>query len=191
MQKKLYDSEEIWKSYFKCRFHTLSDMSKEYLRTFGVNVTGIDEYDNDFKNDWTTTYLNIDSMLEKYRRNVPLKIVSPDDAAIVYEIIQQHLLRWRTRIDSTKNNARAPLEDLNDLDRFADSLFPKVANTILYSGPSIQTEFDAMFKDPGTLSTDVPMGRVIDNYEDLADDAPERESLSDYFKKRMGNSRWK
>jgi hypothetical protein len=182
--QKIPKSEDIWKSYFLCRFHTLSDMSKDYLKIFGVNVTGIDEYDEDLTREWTTTYLNIDQMIDKYRRRVPIKIIKSQDAILVYDIIQRHVNVWRNKIGNSLNISNAPYKDLEDLDAFAQTLFPKVTEKRPYLTPSeANSTFAKMFINPYGLN--YRKKQMIEKNRREQEEMPERESMAEFFREKM------
>lgn len=192
-------SAYIFEYLFKCRIPNLQTMSEEYIRFFGMPTTGDPSIDQAMADQWITTMLPISKMVEYSKQGITIKIVKYDDVKVMYNYITLHLQAWKNQIGNGINVGDAPIEDLIDLDAFAnlvydqakyqftrdiaDSLLERQMSTITRLNKSNFFKPDIKINDSGDNITRIN-SEPIDNY-------PKRESLSDIFKDRkIGYKKW-
>jgi hypothetical protein len=192
-------SAYIFEYLFKCRIPNLQTMSEEYIRFFGMPTTGDASIDQAMADQWITTMLPISKMVEYSKQGITIKIVKYDDVKVMYNYITLHLQAWKNQIGNGINVGDAPIDDLIDLDAFANLVYDQakfqftrdIADSLLERQMSTITRFnksnffkpDIKINDTGDNITRIN-SEPIDNY-------PKRESLSDIFKDRkIGYKKW-
>ena len=192
-------STYIFDYLFKCRIPNLQTMSEEYIRFFGMPTTGDPSIDQAMADQWITTMLPISKMVEYSKQGITIKIVKYDDVKVMYNYISLHLQAWKNQIGNGINVGDAPIDDLIDLDAFANLVYDQakyqftrdIADSLLERQMSTITRFnksnffkpDIKINDSGDNITRIN-AEPIDNY-------PKRESLSDIFKDRkIGYKKW-
>jgi len=119
-----YDTtKEIWEKLYMVRLPSLDATSMSFLKHHGTYVTGIKEIDNANVNNWITTYITIDKMVEFYKQGVTVSVIRPSDTQLIYEAIEKHLVGWRTMLEKGINIGNAPIEDLIEMDKFANAVY--------------------------------------------------------------------
>ena len=192
-------STYIFDYLFKCRIPNLQTMSEEYIRFFGMPTTGDPSIDQAMADQWITTMLPISKMVEYSKQGITIKIVKYDDVKVMYNYISLHLQAWKNQIGNGINVGDAPIDDLIDLDAFANLVYDQakyqftrdIADSLLERQMSTITRFnksnffkpDIKINDSGDNITRIN-SEPVDNY-------PKRESLSDIFKDRkIGYKKW-
>lgn len=117
--------KDLWDRYFIVKMLYLHSRSVEQVRRYGIRVSGIDEIDRNLDRQEITTQLNIDSMFEKHRQGVTIRVLRYDDTAEIYRIIHSHLIAWAEYLSTGVNIGNAPLKDLIELDAFASVVYDK------------------------------------------------------------------
>lgn len=113
----------IWNKLFKCRIPYLQTMSPDYIRHFGVPVSGDDGRDKAIVSEQVVTMLTIAQMLEYYSKGVTIGVIRQEDTKLIYEYISNHLQAWKTELESSLNIRGAPVEDLVLMDKFAVAVY--------------------------------------------------------------------
>ena len=104
-------------------------ISELYLRTandvkmHGTYITGYKEIDDDVYNRNVTVYMNIPTMVKHYHNGATISVVNASDLRIMYETIVDHLHKWSGILDRELNVGDAPIDELIQLDAFAEHLF--------------------------------------------------------------------
>lgn len=122
---KLPAGGDLWDKYFKVRMLYLHSRSVDQIKKFGVRISGIEEIDRDLDKQMIETEMNIDSMFEKWRKGVTIRVVNYNDTAEIYRIIHTHLVTWSEYLSTGVNIGDAPLKDLIELDQFASIVYDK------------------------------------------------------------------
>ena len=189
---------------FECRIPNLESTSVDYIRHFGTPTTGDQRIDNELANELITTFLPIATMVEHYKNGVRVYIPRYEDLTFMYDCVSNHLNAWKTRMEHAINIGEAPIEDLIDLDQFANALYdkakyqltPDIIDSLFMRHISSNTRLNkgGLFKDsPKPLDTtkQAPDGTVQLNSEKDSR-YPERTSLTDLFKDRIvGTKSWR
>jgi hypothetical protein len=197
-------TEFIWNHYFLVRVPQLQTMSESYLRIVGHPITGDPGIDREVMNQWLTTWMTINSMVDYYKDGVQIRVVTEADTKLIYEAVEQHLEKWAAYLRRGVNTGAAPIEDLIAMDRFAHEVYgfakwhftPEILGNMLgqqfsdhlainkhtFFRPTREATFNA-----GMIGTD---GVTRVSLSDAAK-PPERESLGDFLKQRMARgNRW-
>lgn len=113
----------LWNERYMCRVPFIQTMSPDYLREFGMPSSGYDEYDRQTANELVIRMLNIDEMVEYYRRGTTVALMQPGDSKRIYERISAHLELWKRELETSFHTRNAPLDDLQLLDKFAHAVY--------------------------------------------------------------------
>lgn len=121
-------TEALWDRLFMVKVPQLQATSIEYLKQYGTYITGdklIDKYNT---NAYMTTYLSIEQMVTLFQNNVSIKVVQYEDTKKIYDIIHEHLSVWADHLKHGLNIGDAPIEDLIEMDKFAEVIYPYAKN---------------------------------------------------------------
>lgn len=124
-KKTLPTYKDLWDRYYTVKMLYLHSRSVEQVRRYGVRISGIDEIDRYLDRQEITTQLNIDSMFEKHRQGVTIRVLRYEDTAEIYNVIHSHLIAWAEYLSTGVNIGNAPLKDLIELDAFASVVYDK------------------------------------------------------------------
>ena len=113
----------IWDIKYLCKIPLISTRSIDDIEKYGSYTTLDKNIDNMVMSELTTTYINIDRMVELYREGVCIRLVDSNDIVKIYNAIQDHILAWSERIDRAVNIGDIPLDDLVLMDRFASEIY--------------------------------------------------------------------
>jgi hypothetical protein len=191
-------SRNLWELKFLCRFPELQTRSIEHIKFFGTPTTNDSAIDKELAQQWITSYITIDEMVEHFKKGVPIKVVSYEDVKKIYDYISQHLHAWKSQLSNGLNVGDAPISDLVDLDRFANVVYDhakfqftrEMADSILAKSMAGIVKYNRtnFFKPEIKVKTDENITRI--NAEEEPEDLyPKRESLSDLFKDRQITTR--
>lgn len=191
-------SKNLWDLKFLCRFPELQSRSIEHIKFFGTPTTNDPAIDRELSQQWITSYISINDMVEHFKAGVPVKVVSYEDVKKIYEYISQHLHAWKSQISVGINIGDAPLDDLVDLDRFANVVYDhakyqftrEMADSILAKSISSVVKINKtnFFKPEVNIKNDDNISRINAVEEDIY---PKREELADLFKDRkITTRRW-
>ena len=174
---------EIWEHLYMVRVPSLDATSVQFIKAHGTYITGNKEIDNAAANDWITTYMPIAKMVELYKEGVTIAVVKYDDTKKIYEAIERHLTAWLQQLNHGLNIGNAPIEDLLEMDKFANTVYAHARHIITEEAVkdlfhmSIHKKFKA-----------IP-GRIIPNFDEQPSDKPkqagDRESMAEFLKSRI------
>jgi hypothetical protein len=116
----------LWERIFMVRVPQLDSTNTQYIKFFGTPTTGDKDIDQALANQPLTIYINIDKMVEYYRRNVRVAVVRRDDVKVIYDLIQAYLDFWKRKLAFVLHPGSAPMDDLIMLDRFAQAVHDSI-----------------------------------------------------------------
>lgn len=114
---------KIFDYLYRVRINYMLSRSVEDLRQNGTTVSGISSYDADIKNQMINMQLSIAQMVDYFAEGVPVYVVDVKDTKEIYESISSHIYAWKARLERGINIGEAPIEDLINMDRFANSVY--------------------------------------------------------------------
>lgn len=193
-------SNYIFDYLFKCRIPNLQTMSEEYIRFFGMPTTGDPSIDKAMADQWITTMIPISKMVEYSKQGITIKVVKYEDVKTIYNYISLHLQAWKNQIGNGINIGSAPIDDLIDLDAFANIVYDHakfqftrdIADSLLERQMSGITRFNkSNFFKPDIKINETGSDNITRINSEPVDNYPKRESLSDIFKDRkIGYRKW-
>lgn len=119
----LKSGELIWSKLFLVSIKYKYLQSDDELRMFGLSSVYDTDLDNSTHNQLIDIMINIDKMVEYYRKGITVNIKVHSDTKIIYNIINEYLFAWKNRLNNGINIGIAPLDDLLLLDQFAGSIY--------------------------------------------------------------------
>lgn len=108
---------------YRCQIPFIQTMSADYIKHFGMPTCFDAEADRAAANELITTMLTINDMVEYFKRGTTVRVVNYADTAKIYERIADHLNAWKHVLETRMNSRNAPIEDLIDLDKFANVVY--------------------------------------------------------------------
>lgn len=174
----------IWEKIFKCGIRYIDLMREEEIRLLGLPTTGDPTLDRSMMHNVQDTWLTINEMIEYYRRGIEIRIRNYDDTKRIYDYIQAHLKAWQRDILNSHTTRHAPLDDLIDLDRFANLVYDKAK--YLFNANATQSEFiEGLERSLNFVSLfNIPQETPSRDTEGK-DPYPKRESFEKLFTERV------
>ena len=202
-QTKLPSGDDLWDKYYKVKMLYLHSRSADHVRKYGVRISGIDEIDRNLDKQEIETEMNIDSMFEKWRKGVTIRVVNYNDTAEIYKIIHAHLVAWAEYLSNSINVGEAPLKDLIELDEFAAivhdkaiGIFTKEDRNAAVASNFLNVQsinFRNILKREGnaTMLHGAVGDEVITVTKNEKSSLPQRHSMKDIFNDQINRvSRW-
>lgn len=103
----------------------IATRTKEDIREYGMPSSGLKEFDVGQENQLVDRYLSINEMLEYFKNGVNVYVSDYKKTKDIYEAISEYLSFWLSSIRSTFSTNHVPLEDLQELDKFANVVYDK------------------------------------------------------------------
>lgn len=183
---------DIFDRLWYCSFSRNLTTSALYHQTFGKPSTGFKAQDKLCQDEVVSTMITIDTMVEYHRRGISIEVMNYDDTKKIYECIQKHLNAWKTHLQTSVNLLHnPPVEDLVELDRFANKIYDKAK--YLIPKDQIDSVFLTQLQSRFTLNRS-SMTNIFEKRpaKDEPEQYPERTELADVFKRSLtGFNRWK
>lgn len=188
---------KLWDYLYNVKIPYALARSKEDIRMYGTHMSGVSDIDKSYGTDIISCMINVNQMVEYYKEGVPLRIPSKSDVKEIYDAISDHLYAWKERLRSGINIFDAPVEDLIELDKFANAIYehakyqftPEILNSLtlnhMVGMSSINTT--NIFKPEVNkyIAGKTGDGVMKINAEPEEEKMPERESLASYFERRL------
>lgn len=199
-------ADVLWDHLYLVKFPKMATTSVDYLRAVGMHITGDRRIDETMAGEWITTYISIARMIEYYEKGVQIRIIKEDDVEDIYYKISAHLDAWINHLRYAINIGDAPIEDLIEMDRFANDIYShakyrmtgevmnsflrgKFAETLTFT-PSNFMKLPSNAKINSPLVLKNPISGVT-TIHPLENEIPERVPLGNYLKEQLtGLKRW-
>lgn len=126
---------------FMCRVPPLALRSIEDIKLFGTPTTGNPLLDKEMEQEWALRMLNIAEMEDCFHRGYNVRLTKYSDSKVIYDLITDHLIAWRTFFETIENN-RVPDETIDELvrlDKFATVVYIPARH--LFTEETAQTVF--------------------------------------------------
>lgn len=198
IKKALKESvRALWEDLYPARIPWVDDLPDNYLKEFGLPLSGDRDVDQTVYRQWNRVEISIDSMIEKYKRGITVRIINHDDTKTIYDAITHHLNLWKRLISNGTNVGIAPIEELILMDEFAGVVYPhakehftrEMIDTLLMDKmPTDHVDaINSLFQAGGLKLTDtlapVKEKEHIDRFGQSDKDKDDRVSYSEDFKK--------
>lgn len=113
----------LWYVLYECRVPWHQMRTIEEIEMFGTPSNGTRERDMDMLNENRDISIPIVRMAELYGQGATVFLVHQNKTKEIYEVISDHLKAWKTRLEWQFNAGDVPIDDLQLLDRFANSVY--------------------------------------------------------------------
>jgi hypothetical protein len=110
----------IFEKLFWCRVPFNQSRSVDHIKHFGTPMSGDPDRDIQTANELVDRMLTISRMVEYWKGGTQVYVKNRNDTALIYEYISNHLGAWKKHLEHSLNVGDAPLQDLVDLDEFAN-----------------------------------------------------------------------
>jgi hypothetical protein len=188
---------KLWDYFYRIRIPVIASTSLEDLRKFGTRITGIKAIDSTAHSQTFVRYASIADMLKFYKEGVPVRLVDPGDAKVIYEDISLHIHSWKTRLERGINIGEAPIDDLITMDQFASTVYEHAK--LQFSGEYLDSIIGKQLQDhspigPTTFFDPAKLAKKGENVtiqggdvfiNKSQEDARPRDSLEDFFRDRL------
>lgn len=189
----------IFEERFLVKVPYIDSCSDDYLKIFGTPTTGDRDIDKVVNAAWIDICIPICDMVEYYRKGVNIKVTQPSDVKKIYDNISAHLTRWANNLGRGLNVGNAPIQDLIDLDRFANVVYvhakyhitPELVTSVMGQNLSSIGGMEGIFKS-GSAGALMNKKIVDPTYQPIKTESgyPERNSLEKLFSSKIrGGSR--
>jgi len=182
-----YIFDKLW----RCRIPFNQSRSVEHIKHFGTPMSGDPERDRATANELVDRMITIARMVEYWKNGVQIYVVNRNECKDIYECISLHLQAWKKHLESSLNVGDAPLQDLVDLDQFANVVYShaKYQFTNQWVEDTLQRHITSSLNvSRGQLFVRKPTIQPEDHRSDeekLAEQYPDRQDMSDVFARRL------
>lgn len=198
-EQRVDTTVKIFDYLYRVRINYMATRSIEDIRRNGTTVSGIASYDADIKNQMINMQLSIGQMVDYYAEGVPLYVCDPKDTKEIYESISEHIYAWKSRLERGVNIGDAPIEDLINMDKFANSVYAhakylicdNTENSIFAQYLSkIQRTNNSNFFTKRIIVNQPNTAKEVGRFEDVKpEEESPRDSLGEFFKSRTQHLR--
>lgn len=108
----------IWHTRIPVKMSIIQGMSEEEVRTFGLRVSGDEDWNKNAPNEMVHREMTVNEMIEKWKEGAEIYIIERKDTIRIYEWITAHLRMWMDFLKWEGNVHVAPFDDLMLMDRF-------------------------------------------------------------------------
>lgn len=110
---------------YKIKVPLINTLTVEEIREFGMPSSGMKEFDTGAENELVDRYVTINEMLIMHLNGIDVLVDPYEKTKDIYEAISDYLGFWLKHIRQTYSTNHVPLEDLQDLDKFANVVYDK------------------------------------------------------------------
>lgn len=114
----------IFHRYYQVRISGLHLLEEATLEKFGAVTSGSSKDDVSIASAVRTANLTIAGMAELLGEGATFSVENPEKASEIFDVIQDHLIRWINNVEGSFNRRSAPLEGLRQLETLAEYLYP-------------------------------------------------------------------
>ena len=180
-------AKQIFNNLYHASVAYKDTLSPDYIRIFGMPSVGDPHFDSQMRNEQIDTYLTINQMVEYFRQGITVSLLNHADSRVIYDIVEAYLRAWKQDLEVGINIGDAPIKDLIDLDRFANTVH---AHASQYMGVTyFSSEFVNALTDNGKLMNRESLFRqpvakvIVEGREEPA--VRQRESMAQIFSERI------
>lgn len=182
-----YIFEKLW----WCRVPFNASRSVDHIKHFGTPMSGDPDRDRATANELVDRMITIERMVEYSKTGVHVYVKNRNDCKEIYEAISLHLQSWKRHLESSLNTGDAPLQDLVDLDQFANLVYShaKYQFTNQWMEDVLQRHISSSLRvSRGNMFVSKPTIMPEDTRSDedrLREQYPDRQDMSDIFARRL------
>lgn len=169
-----FSTSLIFDNLYLVRYRLLEATSIESMKLFGTPVTGVNEIDKGYYNQFVTAGLSIAHMAELNYQGVPLRVINHADILEIYKSISLHISNWKANLKYSVNVNKDLYEDLVKLDKLSMAVYDHAKYQLIGN-----QEFDTLLKSKLEVVSVTP-GNLFKApvVEKEQDPIPERVSLN-------------
>lgn len=196
---ELKRTKEIYETkLFKVSVPFISTMSSDEIRVYGVYQSGNKDVDRNSSTEMTNIMIPTKAILEYFKQGATIRLPKATDIKDMYIVIQNYLDAWRNTLENGINLIEAPTEDLIELDTLAEEVFGRAKwyFNSAEAASALSIYFDSISRTTTSNFFDHSVKDVINNTSATTinpienEDGLDRESLSDFFKRRMYSTKF-
>jgi hypothetical protein len=191
VQEQLPTDYYIFEKLFWCRIPFNQSRSVEHIKHFGTPMSGDPERDQQTANELVDRMITIERMVEYWKGGVQVHVRNRADTKLIYEYISNHLQGWKNHLGHSLNVGDAPLQDLVDLDEFANVVYShaKYQFTKEFVEDVLHRRLGSVLKvGRSQLFQPKQVAPALDNRTDeekLLEQYPDREGMGSVFAQRL------
>lgn len=115
----------IWDTLYDCYIPEIVTQNTEYLRKFGVRLTGDKTVDIHASKNLTQVKIPIISIMEYFDQGIPVQILKREDMLSMNRDITLYLDEWKNAMKFDINVTAPPRDLLTTLDKFCKHIYGK------------------------------------------------------------------
>lgn len=177
----------LWYVMFQCTVPYGSTFAIDELRSFGYPTSFDRASDKAQQNRRESRMLTIAQMAQYWKDGVTVAVVNYKDTETIYEYISNHLNAWKKQLLHMLDASRAPIDELIELDTFANVVYDKAKHVIT------RTEVDSILARRMTSLLAFGKGNILIEKSRAAldeseaqkaeekDPYPKRNDMAEYF----------
>lgn len=119
----------LWDSIYQVEIPDVLSLDPEYIKIFGVHVTGDKDIDGNIHKTFTTVMISPIKMLEYFDRGLEIRIPNREDMIKIHKDIELYLGEWRDHLKYDINLSVSEHKDLiTNLEKMSKTIYGKAKN---------------------------------------------------------------
>lgn len=177
--------KKINENLFRIQIKSRDIRTREEIEIYGTYISGQKDIDDYAGDEVRTIYISIENMVDYYKRGVTLFIPRQEDTDAIYKLIDEYLIKWKLKIESSFHPEDAPLDELLIYEGFAQSMFGIAKYSISKIKPFSSPFLESLRALPIAPSSEHSLRNINFKKENpVKDKIDDRPTLDNFFKAR-------
>lgn len=122
-------SDRLWNAIYRADIPDQLSLDPEYIRIFGVHITGDRQSDETLKTMFTTVMITPIQMIDYFEKGLEIRIHNREDMIKIHKDIELYLNEWREHIKYDINlNIEEHKTLILSLEKFSKTIYTKAKN---------------------------------------------------------------
>ncbi len=177
--------KKIHENLFRIQMKSRDIRTREEIEEYGTYISGEKDIDDYAGDEIRTIYITIENMINYYKRGIILYIPRQEDTDAIYKIIDEYLIKWKLKIESSFHPEEAPLDDLLLYENFAQTMFGVAKYSISKAKPFTSSFFESLVALPVAPDQEHSLRNINFRKDNpVKEEVLDRPTLDNFFKAR-------
>lgn len=171
-------ADRIWEDLYTVCIPDAITMNPDYVRKFGVNISGMEDLDKNFVDHYVTVKIPIIEIMQYFEEGIIVQVPSREDMILIHKNIDLYLTEWANYLSNAINQDDKHKPLIDGLDRLSKLIYAKAAPKEVIDTLFIQRKF-------GIVN---PLQQSMQHQPEQV--KPDYNSITDMLKKKQKASRF-
>lgn len=171
-------ADRIWEDLYTVCIPDAITMNPDYVKKFGVGLSGHEKHDRDFLNHYVTVKIPIIEIMQYFEEGIIVQVPSRDDMILIHKNIDLYLTEWANYLSVAINTDDKHKDLIDGLDRLSKLIYAKAAPSEVIDNLFINRKF-------GLVN---PLQQSMQHQPEMI--KPDYNSITDMLKKKQKASRF-